>query len=338
MGSISLKNNRILSECKEIMKSMKNNDEKVFLIINSYLIGDMLLVNSLVQNIKNIYKNSKIVMLSSPKLIDVVKYQKDVDEVIVWDRHGKHKGFWGMLKFIKEFPYKKIYASFPIYAMDRPVLLSRLLGAKYVLFGYKKNIYKHLLKTKYKFDYILSEEIPIQYWHVNLLKGITKEELTDYPIVYNVDGSTKNPVSESEYLVLCPISSRKSKDMPLDTVKNILGQTDKNVVILGAGKATRELSEELKKENFENLTDLIDKTSIQEAACVMKNSKGVIAVDTGLMHLACAVNKEVVCVFYERKKSEFMPDPTIYKSKVITDNQTAETILNEMNILINKQI
>lgn len=318
------------------MKKLKDSDEKVFLIVNSYLVGDMLLVNSLVQNIKKLYENSKIIMLTSPKLIDVVKYQKDVDEVIIWDRHGEHKGFWGMLKFIKQFPYKKIYAAFPIYAMDRPVLLSRLLGAKYVLFGYKKNIYKHLLKTKYKFNYILSEEIPIQYWHVNLLKGITKEELTDYPIVYNVDENTKNPISESEYLVLCPISSRKSKDMPFDTVKNILRKTDKKIVLIGTGKASRDLSEELKKENFENLIDLTDKTSIQEAACVMKNSKGVIAVDTGLMHLACAVDKEVVCVFYERKKSEFMPNPTMYKSKVIVDNQTAENIIKEMNILINK--
>ena len=34
---------------------MTRSNEKVFVIINSYLVGDMLLVNSLVQNIKRIY-------------------------------------------------------------------------------------------------------------------------------------------------------------------------------------------------------------------------------------------------------------------------------------------
>ena len=33
---------------------MTKKDEKVFVIINSYLVGDMLLVNSLAQNIKRI--------------------------------------------------------------------------------------------------------------------------------------------------------------------------------------------------------------------------------------------------------------------------------------------
>ncbi len=314
-------------------KSNNNDDEKVFVIVNSYLVGDILLVNSLVQNIKRIYKHSKIVMLSSERFVELAKYQKDVDEVIVWERNGYHKGFLNMMKFIKNFPYKNIFASFPIYGTDRPILLSFLLGSKYILFRNKKNIFKFLLKTKYKFDCINAEDIPMQYWHLNLLKGITKEKLIDCPIVYNIDSQTKNPVQDENYVVLCPISSRKSKDMPIETVKKIISDIDKKVVLLGNGAASRELSEILKKENYTNLIDLTDKTTLQEAACVMKNSVGVISVDTGLMHMACAVAKEVVCVFYELKQSSFMPDSNIYKSKVIAENQTAENILNEFRIL-----
>lgn len=314
-----------------------NDNQKVFVIVNSYFVGDILLVNSLVQNIKRIYGNSKVVMLTSERFTELAKYQKGVDEVIVWERNGCHKGFLNMIKFIKDFPYKNIFAAFPIYGMDRPVLLSFLLGAKYVLFRNKKNIFKFLLKTKYKFDCINTEDIPMQYWHLNLLKGITREELIDCPIVYNVDSQTKNPIEEKNYVVLCPISSRKSKDMPIETVKKIISNINKKVVILGNGKVSRDLSEELKKENYDNLIDLTDKTSFQEAACVMKNSDGVISVDTGLMHMAYALQKEVVCVFYELKQSSFMPDPKMYKSKVIAENQTAENILQALDILINQQ-
>jgi len=316
---------------------MQKNKEKIFVIINSYLVGDILLVNSLVQNIKKIYQNSKVIMLSSPKFVELAKYQKDVDEVIIWDRHGEHKGFLGMIKFIKNFPYKKIFASFPIYAMDRPIILSWLLGSKFILFRNKKNIIKHFLKTKYKIDSINSADYPIQFWHLNLLKGITKEELTDVPIVYNIDKNTISPIKEKDYLVLCPISSRIPKDMPYDTTLNIIKQANKKVVLLGNGKISRELSNKLKQEHLENLIDLTDKTTLQEAALIMKNSLGVISVDTGLMHLAYAVNKEVICVFYETKKSEFMPDSKMYKTKVIAENQTPENILNELDLLLNKE-
>ena len=161
---------------------MTKNDEKVFVIINSYLVGDMLLVNSLVQNIKRIYKNSKVVMLTSKSLFELSKYQKDVDDVIIWDRHGEHKGFKGMLKFIKEFPYKKVYASFPIYGTDRPIMLGYMLGSKYNLFVGKKNIFRFLQKTKHKLE---QTEIKVQNQHLSLLKGITKEKLNECPIVFN---------------------------------------------------------------------------------------------------------------------------------------------------------
>lgn len=313
---------------------MQDNSQKIFLIINSYLLGDMLLVNSLVQNIKRIYKNSKVVMLSSKTLYNIAKNQEGVDEVIIWDRNGEHKGLFNMFKFIKNFPYKNIYAAFPIYGTDRPILLSNLLGAKYVLFRNKKNIFKYLLKKHYNFDHIDSSDYPMQYWHSNLLKGITKEEVIDCKIKYNIEKDTKNLVDEKEYITLCPVSSKISKDMPYDTVVDIIKKIGNKIVILGNGKVSRNLSEKLKNENLENLIDLTDKTTLDEAAKVIKNSKGVISVDTGLLHLSCALDKEVVGIFYRTEKTPFMPNHEMYKSKVISENQNADNILKELKILI----
>lgn len=313
---------------------MQNNSQKTFLIINSYLLGDMLLVNSLVQNIKRIYKNSKVVMLSSKTLYNIAKNQEGVDEAIVWDRNGEHKGLFNMFKFIKNFPYKNIYAAFPIYGTDRPIILSHLLGAKFVLFRNKKNIFKYLLKKQYNFDCINSGDYPMQYWHLNLLKGITKEELIDCKIKYNIEKDTKNLIIEKDYIALCPISSKISKDMPYDTIVDIIKKAEKKVVILGNGEISRNLSEKLKNENLENLIDLTDKTTLDEAAKVIKDSNGVISVDTGLLHLSYALDKEVVGIFYKAEKTPFMPDSKMYKSKVITENQNADNILKELKNLI----
>ena len=306
---------------------MTKSEKKVFVIINSYLLGDMLLVNPLVQNIKRIYKNSKVIMLSSNNLSQVAKYQEGVDDVIIWDRKGKHKGFFGMLKFIKEFPYKNIFTVFPIYGTDRPIILSTMLKPEYILF-----------RSKYEIDHIETPDIPMQYWHINLLKGISKEELIDCPMIYNIDKNTKNPIQEKDYIVLCPISSRRPKDMPFETAIEIIKSSNKKVVVLGNGEISRNLSQEFKKENLDNLIDMTDKTTLQEVAKIMKESIGVISVDTGLMHMACAVDTPVVSVFYELKESAFIPRENMYKSKLINENQTTQRILKTFEELTNKEI
>ena len=49
---------------------------KTFVIIHSNFIGDNLLTNSLVQNIKRLYKNSKVVSIVQPEMVEISKYQE----------------------------------------------------------------------------------------------------------------------------------------------------------------------------------------------------------------------------------------------------------------------
>ena len=78
--------------------------EKVFLVFNTACFGDSIVCNSLCQNIKRLYPESKLIFIADKPFYDVAKYQKDVDEVIVYDKKGVHKGFLGLLKFIHDFP------------------------------------------------------------------------------------------------------------------------------------------------------------------------------------------------------------------------------------------
>ena len=90
-------------------------ESKVFLVFNTACFGDVLLCNTLCQNIKRIYPNSKVVMIVNKPFLEAAKYQKDVDDVVVFDKNGEHKGIKGILKFIADFPYKKPFCSFITY-------------------------------------------------------------------------------------------------------------------------------------------------------------------------------------------------------------------------------
>ena len=89
---------------------VSDSDKKVFLVINTSYFGDVLLCNPLCQNIKNIYPNSKIVFVVDKPFVDAASFQKDVDEVVVYDKRGLHKVIWGFIKFIRDFKYRGAFA------------------------------------------------------------------------------------------------------------------------------------------------------------------------------------------------------------------------------------
>ena len=87
----------------------KAASDKTFLVFNTACFGDNLVCNSLCQNIKRIYPDSKIVFIADKPFAEVAQHQKDVDEVVIYDKKGEHKGLKGFIKFIKDFKYKNAY-------------------------------------------------------------------------------------------------------------------------------------------------------------------------------------------------------------------------------------
>jgi len=337
---MKIKNNNNKYCLLDKLNIFKNHDQdkKVFLIINNPYIGDILLINSLVQNIKHIYPNSIVVMLTTSNLADVAKYQYGVDDVIIWDRIDMHNNLLETIKFIKNFPYKKIFAAFPIYTRERSVYLSLLLNSKYILF-YKQNkrfsIPNLLLRTKYK---IKCNGTTMQEYHASLLTGITKEKLENKPILYNVTNNDLIKDYRDTYISLCCTSTRTIKDMPFEVVCQVIETLkDYKIILLGSGQLASELSEKLKTKYFSNLVDLTNKTTILETVNYINNSVGMVSVDTGLMHFACALKTPVVCVFYETNKSSYMPNPLIYKA-VIVNKENAKNYKNIISALSTLEI
>ena len=314
---------------------MNDKNKKVFVIINSYFIGDMLIVNSLIQNIKNIYPDSLVVMLTSPALADVAKYQEGADDVVIWDRHGKHHGAWNTIKFALDFPYKKIYAAFPIYSSDRPIMLSYLLRAKYVL-GYRRYLLSYFMRSKYK---IPKQGEWVQENDINLLKGITKEEIINYPIKYNVPPITAKITEllencDGDFVALCPKSSRVEKDLENEFVSELIQNSKHKIVLLGNGETATELSLFLKDKNYGNLIDLTNKTSILESAQIISLSIGCIAVDTGMLHFACALDVPTIGVYLNELSEVYTPHSDIYSKFKGIIKTTPNELLDALSTIL----
>lgn len=308
--------------------SIDKESSKVFLVFNTAFFGDVLLCNSLCQNIKAIYPDSKIVFIVAKNFYDVARYQKDVDDVITIDKNGKHKGFFGLLKFVKEFKYKNIYASFITYHNMRNFLISRLLKVKHVITA-----------PKYK------KAFPTQEKHNNLLKKHFNIEVKNYPVIYDTQkidikwDTLKSKLElNDDYIVLSVLTKRLEKNMPITTAQGLINMItsnlNKKVVLVGVGEDCEKYSKELLNLGC-NFINLVNKTSIPELSLVLKYSKGLISVDTGTMHLGYAVGAPTVCIFYKKDTIiTWGPNPNLYKVKLITDDYSAEHIFENTKDLL----
>ncbi len=318
---------------------MLESEKKIFLIINLSFFGDILLTNALCQNIKKNYPDSKIVFCVNKPFYDAAKYQLYVDDVICMDKRGNHSGFLGLLRFIHNCPYRnKIDTAFVIYGNDRGIILSYFLGAKNIFSG-SKNITKYLL-TKNFFDF--DDYQSMQDINGNFIKALTGKKSDVVPIKYipNVENDAfiekfSNEYKGKELVALCTTSKNKEKDMPVQTATEIvekLTNAGKVVIYVGAGEEAKIYTDSMKQSGCTNFVDLTDKTTINQLAGVLQICKGLISVDTGTMHLACAVGTPVAAVFYKTDMiARWAPRDFLYKSVVIDRDYSAQYICDKFN-------
>lgn len=310
---------------KVFSKQIKYDNVKNFVVFNTAGFGDVLLCNSLCQNIKNIFPESRIIFVCDKNWEDIAKYQKDVDEVVVYDKKGKNKGLLGLLKFIKEFPYKNIYVSLITYKNERNYVVGKLLKSRFIITPIKK------YKNK-----------PTQEKHNLLLESLTNKPIINYPIKFNLPSKNKNTIHEilkdKKYITLCCISKRTIKDMPLeiavDLIKRINLETDCKPVLIGAGKISSKYSEELIKSGADFI-NLINKTSLLELGTILKESVGLITVDTGTMHYAYSMGVKTLCLFFEKVMTcLWAPKESIYKNTIVLDKDiSVSNIINKFKDL-----
>ena len=303
-----------------------NENQQIFVIIILACFGDILACNTLVQNIKALYPDSKTVFIVDKPWEDVAKYQKDVDEVFVFDKRGKDKGLLGMFKFAGRFPYRHMDYLIKIHDTERVRITSFLLRPK-------KLIPPPCAPTG---------NISIQERNAFLLKKITDKEIINYPITYNYDGELADKFKnlfekDKKYVVFCTTSKLPEKDMPVETSVELINELNKrnyNVIYTGTGQVALEHAKQFKEHNCKFI-DLVNQTTITDLACILKHSNGLISVDTGTMHFGYAMRIPTVCIFYKPDTiSLWAPREELYKVKVITDNFNTENILNNFETLM----
>lgn len=98
------------------------------LVIRTDRIGDLIASTPVFETIKKRYPDSHIAALVSPYTKDLLRYNPFVDELLIYDADGLHKGLNGLMKLAKELKEKEFDAVVTLFSKFSLGLLVYLAG------------------------------------------------------------------------------------------------------------------------------------------------------------------------------------------------------------------
>ncbi|WP_110954084.1 glycosyltransferase family 9 protein [Anaerosinus massiliensis] len=325
---------------------------KTFLVINTSFFGDTLLTDPLCRNIKLEYPNAKVIFMVNKPFLEVAKYMDGVDEVLVYDKKGEHKGLAGFLHFYQMYKAKynnKIDVAFVIYGNERGIMLAKLFGTKKI-YSDNTSIMRFLLNHSV-IDYHGS--VHTQDKHTVLFELYAGKKAQSLPMLYEPPNEAYTKVDfllhkhhlkvEDKCIALCTTSKRKEKDMPVEECAkliNALNKLGKKVLYVGAGKAAVEYVQTLHRLDCTDFIDLTNQTTISELAAVIKRCQVAVSVDTGTMHLICALHIPLLALFYvqDRNHLNAWAPKNFYPHKLLVGERLSpESMMAEIKNLLKER-
>lgn len=260
------------------------------LIIHTAFIGDIVLSTPLIKKIKDTYPDSDITYVTTPVGEAILKNNPYLNNIIVYDKRGKHKGIKGVWELGKRLRYENFNMVITPHRYLRSSILSWLSRSP-VRKGYDIASGSFLFTEKIKYD---REKHEVE----KLLSFIDPENKKRYEIELFPGETEKmkgenfwkgNELSEKKVVVLAPGSKWFTKQWPVEYFNQLSEKLKKlsnvKIVVVG-GKDEINLPIET-----ENIIDMRGKTTLLELADILSRADVVVTNDSSPIHIASAFKK-----------------------------------------------
>jgi len=289
------------------------------LIIRFSSIGDIVLTTPIVRCVKKQIPDAEVHFLCKPEYKNILETNPYIRKIHFFDKENPY--FW------KELANEKFNYIIDLQNNFRSNKLCRKLNVPHAHFP-KLNIKKWLL-VNFKINklpnihvvdryFMATKRLPIEtHRHAELVSASPAIDKGACPLVKarNDGGVVKNDgqgldffIDDKDYetvkkyhipqpFVAVAIGSQhKTKQLPLPMLVEICKKINQHIVLLG-GKNDVESANELCLQAEKNITNLCGKLTLRESAACIDLSNILLTGDTGLMHIAAALNKPIVSVW-----------------------------------------
>jgi heptosyltransferase-2 len=290
------------------IKPIKPEHIQRLLIRSTNWIGDAVMTTPAVRAIRKHFPKTHISLLAKPWVAPVFKNSHHIDQLLIYEDKGCHKGILGKLRLARDL--KK-------YHFDAAILLQNAFEAAFITFlagipyriGYNTDARQMLLTHVIPCSKNIREVHQTKYY-LNILKGIEIEaENQDLYLSLNQNDRLRaeqilheNGISKNDTVfgINPGATFGPAKQWPFDRfarlADHIHSVKDAAIIIFG-GPGDRELGKRISKRMLRPPIDLSGKTSLGEAMALIEKCALFITNDSGLMHVAAALNVPLVAIF-----------------------------------------
>lgn len=284
---------------------------KRVLVIRLSAIGDVVFASPIIAALRRTYPDAYIAWLAEPAVADLLRHHPMLDEVIVWPK-GEWKRLWKarawrelahhIRTFVRELRKHRFDTALDMQGLLKSAIWAWLSGARRRV-GLGSREGSQLLMTEALprggDPGRMSSEYRFLAEHLGLDTG-------DFRPAIHIDDATRASVDalrvredlNRPYAVIAPFTTRPQKHWFEDAWRELIPRLTRElglpVVMLG-GPADREAADRI-AEGLD-VHDLAGRTTLLEAAEIIRRAKLLIGVDTGLTHMGTAFARPTVALF-----------------------------------------
>jgi len=283
---------------------------KKILLVRTDRIGDVALSTPVIKAIRKAFPLSYIAFMVRPYARGVVEGNPYLDEVIIYDKYGSHRGVLSTLRFAWNLRKKGFDTAIILHPTNRAHIVT-FVAAIPERIGFDRKL-AWLLTKAVKDEKSRGQKHELEYT-LHILKeiGIHEAETGIHIPVENADIESacasleKKGIGKSEEFVTChPSSSCLSKRWPLERFARLIDRIRSELglkTVLVAGPEERDQIESLKTMLKFGAVDLAGETSVGQLAALLKRSELFISNDSGPVHISWGVGTPSVVIFGRRQ-------------------------------------
>ena len=261
-----------------------------FLIIRFSSIGDIVLTTPAIRCLRKKFPDAEIHFLTKQVFKGIVEHNPYIDKI-----HTLGDSFELMLHELKTEEYDHII---DLHHNLRTLRIKRFLkNVKAASFN-KLNVEKFIY-TNLKINTLPKKHIVDRYLGTVASLGVEDDGLgLDYFIpAPDVVNNKDIPVSHLHgYIAIAIGAALATKKMPLHKLKELCAAIDHPIILLG-GKEDHADAATIASVDDIKIYNACGKFSLNESADLVRRSKMLITHDTGLMHIAAALQKPIISVW-----------------------------------------
>jgi lipopolysaccharide heptosyltransferase II len=299
----------VLTAARNLILGVTGEEEEPIrniLIVRTDRIGDVILSTPVIKALRESHPAAHIAMMVAPYAKDIVDGNPYLDEIILYDKDVRHKGWRESIAFARSLKVKQFDLAIILHPTNRVHLITSFANIpRRIGYNYKMG---YLLTDPLKHTKPLGRKHELEY-NLDVVRALGIEP-KDKQLYMPIKPDSERWVNEAfahfginpadKLLAIHPGASCLSKIWPLDRFADVADRLREKYgfrVLIVGGPKDRETTFNLCRAMKEPGIDLGGKTSVSQLASVLKRCRLFLSNDSGPVHIASAVGTPVIAIF-----------------------------------------